>query len=196
MDGLTFNALTYLVKYTGSQQGSIFVVQDDGNGEPYLQLNACYAFEKRKFIEKRVSIGEGLIGQTYLEGTSLLLKTVPANYISITSGLGHATPSCVLIVPLKHNEEVQAMLELASFEEYKPYQVSFLEKAGEFIASAISTAQQTEKNKILMDQMQSQTEQMRAQEEELRQNLEELEATQEAMRRKGVDEERMRWERK
>lgn len=186
LEELTFNALIYLVKYTRSQQGSLFILHDEG--EAHLKMAACYAFDRRKFVEKSVTIGEGLLGQTFLEGQTLLLKSVPPGYISITSGLGHATPTCVVIVPLKHNEQVMALIELATFDEYAPYQVSFLERAGEFIASAISTAQQSEKNKLLMEQMQHQTEQMRAQEEELRQNLEELEATQEAMKRKSLDE--------
>ena len=192
LEELSFNALTFLVKYTSSQQGSLFLLQDDVEN-PHLKLISCYAFDRRKFVEKTVNIGEGLLGQTFLEGQTLLLKKVPKGYVSITSGLGQATPTCVVIVPMKHNDQVVALIELATFVEYLPYQVAFLEKAGEFVASAIATAQQSEKNRVVMDQMQSQTAQLRAQEEELRQNLEELEATQEAMRRKGVESEQDMW---
>lgn len=85
---------------------------------------------------------------------------------------------------MKHNEDVHAILELASFHVFEPNEIEFLERAGEFIASAIANAQSNEKNKEMMTQMRMQTEQMKAQEEELRQNLEELEATQEDMRRR------------
>ncbi|MGC3944360.1 MAG: GAF domain-containing protein [Chryseolinea sp.] len=183
---LTLQALTYLIKYTGSQQGSLFVHEEDETGNAFLQLSACYAFDRKKFVDKTIQIGQGLVGQTYLEGQTVLLKTIPANYLSITSGLGQASPKCLIIVPLKHNDVTHAILELANFNVFEPYQVAFLEKAGEFIASAISGAQTSEKNKLIMEQMRIQTEQMRAQEEELRQNLEELEATQEQMRRKEV----------
>ncbi len=87
---------------------------------------------------------------------------------------------------MKYNEVVTAVLELAGFRILEDHEVTFLEKAGEFIASAIANVQNTEKSKTMIDQMREQTEQMRAQEEELRQNLEELEATQEDMRRKGL----------
>lgn len=180
---LTMKALTYLIKYCRSQQGSIFVVVDE-DGERHLDLAACYAFDRKKFVSKRINEGEGLIGQAYLEGSTMFLKTVPSDYLSITSGLGEATPRCVIIVPLKHNDTVHAILELASFQEFEPHEISFLERAGEFIASAIATVQNNEQNKIVMEQMRMQTEQLRAQEEEMRQNLEELEATQEEMRRK------------
>jgi CHASE3 domain sensor protein len=184
LDELTLKALSFLIKYTNSQQGSLFVLHDENGDDPHLRLAACYAFDRRKHIEKRVNIGEGLLGQAFLESETILLKQVPKGYVSITSGLGDASPNCLIIVPLKHNEQVRALLELATFREFEPYQIAFLEKAGEFVASAIGTAQTTEKNRVMMEQMRQQTEQLRAQEEELRQNLEELEATQEDMRRK------------
>jgi len=180
---LTMKALTYLIKYCQCQQGSLFVVSYEEE-EPYLELSACYAFDRKKHVTKRINSGEGLIGQSYLEGSTTLIKTVPKDYVAITSGLGDATPRCILIVPMKHNDSVHAILELASFQELEPHEIAFLEKAGEFIASAIATVQNNEQNKIVMEQMRMQTEQLRAQEEELRQNLEELEATQEEMRRK------------
>src|SRR5690606_7718973 len=107
----------------------------------YLRLASCFAFDRKKFVEKRIEIGQGLVGQTYLEGTTQVLTQIPQGYTIITSGLGDATPSCLVLVPMIYNEEVQALIELASFEKFEPHQVSFLEKAGEFVASAISTAQ-------------------------------------------------------
>ena len=186
LNELTMNALTYLIKYTGSQQGSIFVVHEGEAGEVTLKLRGCYAFDRKKHMEKDIAIGDGLVGQTFLEGQTVLLKTIPPGYLSITSGLGQAAPKCLIIVPLKYNDVTHAVLEMANFQVFEPHHVSFLEKAGEFIASAISSAQTSEKNKVIMEQMRIQAEQMRAQEEELRQNLEELEATQEQMRRNGM----------
>lgn len=188
LDDLTYHALTFLVKYTGSQQGSLFI--PDNTDESSLRLAACYAFDRKKHLNKSVTIGDGLLGQTFLEGRTVQLTKIPTNYISITSGLGDAAPSCLVIVPFKHNDTIQAVMELATFHAYEPYQLAFLEKAGEFVASAITTAQTNERTKTLIEQMTSQTEQLRAQEEELRQNLEELEATQEEMRRKENELER------
>jgi putative methionine-R-sulfoxide reductase with GAF domain len=182
---LTNRAVTFLIRYTESQQGSLFILQKDDEDQSYLKLSACYAFDRKKHIEKRLNIGEGMVGQAFLEGETIVLKAVPQGYVSITSGLGEATPSCVIIVPLKYNEAVHAVLELASFRVYEPNEISFLEKSGEFIASAIAAVQNTDQSREMIEQMRLQTEQLRAQEEELRQNLEELEATQEDMRRKG-----------
>src|SRR5690606_35133236 len=180
------NALKFVAKYLNAQQGSLFILEGNEQDEQYLRLASCFAFDRKKFVEKRIEIGQGLVGQTYLEAKTLVLTQVPQAYTYITSGLGDATPSFLVIVPMMYNEKVQALIEIAAFEKFEAHQISFLEKAGEFVASAISTAQNGSKTKILFEQMQAQTEQMRAQEEELRQNMEELEATQEEMRRKEV----------
>lgn len=186
LEDLSQSALKFISKYLNAQQGSLFILEGNENEEKYLRLASCFAFDKKKYIEKRIEIGQGLVGQTYLERKTLILTEIPQAYTLITSGLGDATPSFLVIVPMIYNEKVQALIELASFDKFEPHQVTFLEKAGEFVASAISTAQNSSKTKTLFEQMQAQTEQMRAQEEELRQNMEELEATQEEMRRKEV----------
>ena len=177
---LTNEALAFLTKYLGAQQGGLFVLQES-NGEQYLELSACYAFDRKKFVEKRIEIGSGLVGQIYLEGETTLLTEIPQSYIAITSGLGDATPACLVIVPMKHNEQVQVVLELASFNRFADYQTVFLEKAGDFMASAIVSGKVARRTEQLLAESQQQAEMLRAQEEEMRQNMEELAATQEAL---------------
>jgi hypothetical protein len=183
---LTFQSTKYLTEYLGAQQGSLFIlVQDeDDKNKKHLELSAAYAFDKRKFLDKTVEIGQGLVGQTYLERETLLLTEIPQNYTFIKSGLGDSSPTCLAVVPMLYSDHVQAVIELASFKKLESHEIKFLEKAGEYVASAIATTQNNEKTRILLEQMQQQAEEMRAQEEELRQNMEELEATQEEMRRK------------
>jgi len=191
---LTFQSTKYLTEYLGAQQGSLFIlIQDeDDENQKHLELTAAYAFDRRKFQNKKVEIGQGLVGQTYRERETLLLTEIPQNYTFIKSGLGDSTPTCLAVVPMLYNDNVQALIELASFRKFETHEVEFLEKAGEYVASAIATTQNNEKTKILLEQMQQQAEEMRSQEEELRQNMEELEATQEEMRRKEkMMEERM-----
>ncbi len=77
-------------------------------------------------------------------------------------------------------------MELASFKPLEKYQLDFLKKVAENIASSIVSSRVTERVKKLLAESQQQTEEMRAQEEEMRQNMEELQATQEEMRRKEV----------
>jgi septal ring factor EnvC (AmiA/AmiB activator) len=85
---------------------------------------------------------------------------------------------------MKYNDKTEAIIELASLEEFEDYQLAFLEKAGEFVASALQSVRTTEKMQSLLESSQRQAEEMRSTEEEMRQNLEELQATQEEMVRK------------
>jgi CHASE3 domain sensor protein len=184
IDKLSHEVIRFLTKHLKAQQGSLFILHDDDESNTYLNLTACYAFDRKKYIEKRVEIGTGLVGQAYLEGNTILLTEVPPNYIHITSGLGDATPKCVIIVPMKYNERVEAVLELASFAKFEHHEIEFLEKAGEVIASSIYSTKTNERTSRLLRETQQQAETLRSQEEELRQNMEELQATQEDMIRK------------
>jgi CHASE3 domain sensor protein len=188
IDRLSNEVIRFLTKHLKAQQGSLFVLRDDDEQEPHLEMAACYAFDKKKFVDRKIDIGSGLVGQAFLEGGTILLTDVPSNYIAITSGLGHATPSCVIIVPMKYNERVEAVLELASFNKFEAHEVEFLEKAGEVIASSIYATKTNERTSKLLKETQEQAEALRSQEEELRQNMEELQATQEDMRRKQKHE--------
>ncbi|MGD1894980.1 MAG: GAF domain-containing protein [Cyclobacteriaceae bacterium] len=182
-DNLYDQLITSTVKYMSSNQGGLFVV-DRSSNEVAIQLVACYAYERKKFLEKTISPGEGLIGQAYLEGEYLHFTEIPADYVNITSGLGQATPTSLLIVPLKVNEEVEGLLELAGFREFEEHEIEFLQRLGEVMASHIQNQRVMQQTQQLLAQAQEQGEEMRAQEEEMRQNMEELQATQEEMHRK------------
>lgn len=182
------NATAFIVKYLAAQQGAIFLLREED--EKYLEMISCYAFNKKKHVEKRIEVGQGLVGQVYLEQQPVMLKEIPQAYTSITSGLGEATPSCLLVVPMRYNEKVEAIIEVASFKTYEEYQLEWVRKIGEIMASTLISMKTSEQTHKLLEQFKEQTEQLRAQEEELRQNMEELEATQEEMRRKEVELER------
>lgn len=176
-------ALMFIVKYMKVNQGGLFLVEEQ-EGERSLNLVACYAYEKNKHIKKRVEIGEGLLGQCYLEKESIYLTEVPQNYLTITSGLGDASPRAVLLVPLILNEEVFGVLEVASFSQILNEEVLFMERIAMLMTSAIAAVKTNGKTRALLDKSQLLAEQMKAQEEEMRQNMEELIATQEDWKRK------------
>ncbi|MBC7390879.1 MAG: PAS domain S-box protein [Opitutaceae bacterium] len=184
---LSDNILKNLVKYMKTNQGWLFILNDNNPDRHFLELTACYAYERKKFLEKEIEIGEGMVGQVFLERESVYMTQVPKTYSQITSGLGDAVPSAIFIVPLKVNEEIFGILEIGSFHEIPQYQRDFVEKLAESIASTIANVKVNERTKILLSQTQEQTEQLRSQEEEMRQNLEELHATQEEMERKSSE---------
>ena len=178
--------ITHLVKYVNANQGGLFVVNQEEDNT-YLELVSCYAFDRKKFIQRKIQPGEGMVGQAYLEKDTIYITEVPDDYITITSGLGLANPKSILIVPLKVNDQILGVVELASFHPFPKYQIAFIEKLGESIASTISNAKVNERTKRLLEESQEQSEEMRAQEEEMRQNMEELHATQEDLQRKNIE---------
>jgi CHASE3 domain sensor protein len=180
---LADKCVSFLTKYLNSQQASLFVLTGEEENQS-LHLVSCYAFDKKKWIDKKVGLGTGLIGQAFLEGETIVLKEIPNGYTFITSGLGDATPTNLVIVPLRYDVHTVAVFELASFNQYETHHVTFLQKAGEFLASAILNSQNTQKMKNLLEHARINEEQMRQREEEMRQNMEELQATQEELVRK------------
>jgi methyl-accepting chemotaxis protein len=175
------NIVRFVVTYVKANQGGLFLLNEN---EQVITLAACYAYEKKKFLERSLSLGQGLVGQCILERGTIHLTEIPKGYITITSGLGGASPSSLLIVPLKTNEEIFGAIEIASFQKFEPYQIAFIENLAEGIAASINSISSTEKTRTLLEQTQQQTEEMKSQEEEMRQNMEELSATQEEMLRK------------
>jgi len=176
--------IRFVVKYTRSNQGGLFIVNDDDAQNNYLELVACYAFERKKFLTKRVDPGQGLVGQCFLERERIHLRDVPQDYVRITSGLGGENPNSCLLVPLRVNDAIYGVLELASFTLYADFEIELVEKLAETIASTISSVKINESTRMLLERTQQQAEEMKSQEEEMRQNMEELSATQEEMQRK------------
>lgn len=179
LERLSDEVIAFVVKYIGANQGALFVINDDEEDNKFIEMKACYAYERKKFIDKQIKIGQGLVGQSFLEKDFIYLKEIPQDYTFITSGLGGATPNTLLVAPMIINEQVYGIFEIASFKEIEPHQIAFVMELGETIATALSSVKINERTKRLLEESQEQTEQMRAQEEEMRQNMEEMQATQE-----------------
>lgn len=186
---LYVNIIRFVVKYTKSNQGGLFLLDKTNASNEHLKLVSCFAYDRKKYLEKEIKVGEGMLGQCVLERETIYMIEIPKNYIQITSGLGEAVPTALLIVPLKVNDEIHGILEIASFNKFEKYEISFIEKLGENIASAISSVLANERTKQLLEASQQQSEELKAQEEEMRQNMEELTATQEEIHRKQKENE-------
>ncbi len=167
-----------LVNYVNANQGGIFIHDEHDEGA-VLSLIASYAYDRRKYVQKTIPVGEGLIGACAVEKQRVYLTNLPDDYIEITSGLGDAPPNSLLIVPLIVETELMGILELASFNEIEEYKIVFIEKVGENIASSLRSAKISERTSSLLEKFQAQSEALAAQEQEMRENLHELRQTQE-----------------
>jgi len=185
---LSFHVVQFLVNYLDANQGGIFLnTAHHDDDKPAYSLQAAYAYNRRKHQKKTFAQGEGLVGTCAIEKKYIHITEIPDNYIKITSGLGDANPSSLLLIPLIQEEIVVGVMEFASFHKFAPHQIEFMEKIGETIAATITAERINEKTANLLEQSQQQAEELAAQEEEMRQNMEELQATQEEAARKGAE---------
>ena len=179
LEDLAFNLIMEITTYSSAQVGALYILSENDKGESNIDMIAAYAYDRRKFINKTINIGEGLVGRCVQENETIYLSEVPDNYLSIKSGLGESNPVSILIAPLHLNENVYGVIELASFSLFEPYKINFIETIGESIASSISKVKINLQTTHLLEQTRKQAEEMAAQEEEMRQNMEELRLTQE-----------------
>jgi PAS domain S-box-containing protein len=175
-------AISLITRYIGADAGALFLHEETGN-QSYLEMIACYANGKRKYISKKFSISEGLVGQVFMERAHIVASHVPEDYIQISSGLGQASPTHLLLVPMMQNDIIVGVMEFASFRPFDTLIIEMAEKLANVTASIIITTRINQRTQELLEQSQRQTEDLRAREEEMRQNMEELAATQEEMAR-------------
>ncbi len=176
---LSNRIINNLVKYLKANQGGLFIYDDSDKDHPVLELAAAYAFNRKKYLEKKVEIGEGLVGMCALEKYTIHLTEIPDDYINIESGLGTSNPKAILIVPVKIEKEILGVIELASFNDFRQYEIDLVEKIADSVASTFSTLRINARTAELLEQSQKQAVEMQEQEEEMRQNMEELRTTQE-----------------
>jgi PAS domain-containing protein len=173
-----------LVKYLNALQGGFFILDDSEKEKPVLKLMASFAYNRKKYLEKNIRMGEGLVGTCAIEKKAIHLTEMPEGYISITSGLGDAPPDNLLLVPVLHEGELIGVLEIASLNKFSDHEIVFSEEVAGNLGSTIITTRVNQRTSELLDKSQQQAVEMAEQEEEMRQNMEELKATQEESSRR------------
>lgn len=129
--------LAAVCKQLEAGQGAIYTVKEV-NGIRKVELRSGYALSIGESTVISYEFGEGLIGQAASSGRTLYIDDVPEGYITILSGLGSASPRYLLIVPIRKNEHVQGVIEIASFTSTTEDQRKFVEESAQLISQKIS----------------------------------------------------------
>ena len=176
--------MSELAPLVNAQYG-VFYVSKREEDETKLELVASYGADSPTELKQEFYLREGLIGQAAADRRPILLKDVPPDFIRIGSGLGHSTPANVNILPALFEDEVKAVIELASFNEFNETHQSFLDQLMESVGIVLNTIAATMRTEGLLKQSQLLTQELQARQTELTTKQEELHATNEELQEKA-----------
>ncbi len=175
LSAVTRKILSELAQVVKAHYGAFYILKtDETSGTIKLKLNSAYAYQNEMNISKEFSIGEGLVGQCAFEKKKILIKDVPKGYIKISSGLGKAKPSHLILLPVLFENKVKAVIELASLDTFSDTHIDFLTQLTESIGIVLNTIEASARTVGLLEQSLSQAKALSTQQEELRISNEEL----------------------
>jgi HAMP domain-containing protein/signal transduction histidine kinase/CheY-like chemotaxis protein len=175
----------------GAQHGAFFFADHDETGTDFeLMLLASYGYAKKDGETPRFRVGDGLVGQAAHEKKPIRIADPPADYIRIASGLGDSAPRDIIVIPVLFEDQVVAVLELASFTPFSEIILQFLDQLTETIGVVLSTIIANVRTEELLEQSQSQSQELQEQSEALQRQQMELQATNEELQEKAEQLER------
>lgn len=184
IDELGDAVISYITEKINAIQGAFYVVNDDDQDDPFIEMKSAYAYHKKKYIKAKFKFAEGLVGQAAVERDFILRTEIPNEYVTITSGiLGDKRPKSILITPLITEEKVYGVVEFAGFEKFTESHINYVREISLILARTIFNIKVNERTRRLLEESQKMSNELQEQQEVLRQNAEEMAATQEELKR-------------
>src|SRR6266852_3610989 len=180
--------LSELTPLVNAQLGVIYQVTSEGTQR--LQLLASYADDGPKGHPAQMLIGEGLIGQCAADRRRMLISEMPADAVPIGSALFKAAPRNIVVLPVLFENQVKAVIELASVSEFTALQLTFLEQLTTNIGIVVNSIEATMQTEGLLKQSQQLAAELQAQQRELQQTNEQLEQKAQQLAERNVEVER------
>ena len=164
---------------------SVIYLMDAEDEEPKLNRLAGYASSGKNGhangdssrggdAEERLRIGEGLVGQCAAEKQRLLITQLPANAAPIRSGLFEAPPRNVVVLPVLFENQIKAVIELASLSVFTASHLAFLDQLTASIGILLNSIEATMKTEGLLKQSQQLATELQSQQKELQEKNEQL----------------------
>ncbi|HJX21899.1 MAG TPA: GAF domain-containing protein, partial [Steroidobacteraceae bacterium] len=180
--------LSELTPLVSAQLGVIYQVTSDDI--PSLHLLSAYADDGLNGHSDQLMIGEGLIGQCAADKRRILITDMPAHTVPIGSALFKAVPRNVVALPVLFENQVKAVIELASLGEFTALQMMFLEQLTTNIGIVLNSIEATMQTEGLLKQSQQLAGELQAQQRELQQTNEQLEQKAQQLAERNVEVER------
>ena len=133
----------------------VFYMMDSQESDARLRMIASYGYRSSRKLPTSFLPGEGLVGQCAVEKQRVWLTNVPRDYIQISSGLGAAPPTNIVVLPILFEQQVKAVIEIASLERFTETHLSFLDQLMESIGVVLNTIEANSRTESLLTQSQS-----------------------------------------
>ncbi len=184
--------LSELTPLVNAHQGVIYQIDSDGNSDEIQGLNllAAYADDGIDGHPRVLRPGEGLIGQSAVDKRRMLITEMPETTVPIASALFKAPPKNVIVLPVLFENQVKAVMELASIHEFTALQSMFLEQLTTSIGIVLNSIEATMQTEGLLKQSQQLAGELQAQQKELQQTNEQLEQKAQQLAERNVEVER------
>jgi HAMP domain-containing protein/CheY-like chemotaxis protein len=181
--------LSELTPLVNAHQGVIYQIEGEekDNG---LNLLAAYADDGANGHPRALRLGEGLIGQCALDKRRLLITEMPESTVPISSALFKVPPRNNIVLPVLFENQVKAVIELASIHEFTALQTMFLEQLTTSIGIVLNSIEATMQTEGLLKQSQQLAGELQAQQKELQQTNEQLEQKAQQLAERNVEVER------
>ncbi len=181
--------LSELTPLVNAQLGVIYQMETEETA-PYLKLLAAYADDDENPHRQRVPVGEGLIGQCAADKRRLLITEMPSNVMPIGSALFKVTPQNIIVLPVLFENQVKAVIELASVATFTKLQMTFLEQLTASVGIVLNSIEATMQTEGLLKQSQQLAGELQTQQRELQQTNEQLEQKAQQLAERNVEVER------
>ena len=164
--------LSELAPLVNAQQGVIYRMEVDNS--PGMALLSSFADNGENGHKKRLDLGEGLVGQCAAEKRRMLITKMPPHAVPIRSGLFQAVPRNIIVLPVLFEDQVKAVIELASLSDFTASQLAFLEQLTSSIGIVLNSIEATMQTEGLLEQSQQLATELQTQQRELQQTNEQL----------------------
>jgi HAMP domain-containing protein/CheY-like chemotaxis protein/signal transduction histidine kinase len=180
--------LTELAPLVNAQLGVIYQV--DGEASESLRLLAAYADDGASGHRPHLKFGEGLVGQCAADRRTMLITQMPAHAVSIGSALFKVVPRSVIVLPVLFENQVKAVIELATVTSFTDLQVAFLEQLTGSIGIVLNSIEATMQTEALLKQSQQLAGELQTQQRELQQTNDQLGQKAQQLAERNVEVER------
>ncbi|HVL76888.1 MAG TPA: response regulator, partial [Noviherbaspirillum sp.] len=154
LSAVTTLILSELAPLVSAHHG-VFYMMDSQDQDARLRMIASYGYRSSRKLPTSFLPGEGLVGQCAREKQRIWLTNVPRDYIQISSGLGAAPPTNIVVLPILFEQQVKAVIELASLDRFTETHLWFLDQLMESIGVVLNTIEANSRTESLLTQSQS-----------------------------------------